>query len=214
MNFSFIDQLGFFGKLGLGLLIAAWLVFAVNFIGNQLVPKDAGAPPTAIKTAAAPPAPEKKAPPEAKPAAPPPAKVPEKAPEETKPEEIKKAPAPAPISGLAALLAAADPAKGAKVFRKCRACHTVNKGGRNMVGPNLWEVVGRAKATGAGFRYSSPLKRLGGTWTYTDLDGFLTNPKAFVQDTKMRISGIKQAAERADLIAFLRSLSDQPKPLP
>ncbi len=209
MKFSFLDQLGLFGKLGLSLLIAAWLVFAVNFIGNQLVPKDAGAPSAATKTAA--PGPEKKAEPEpkAEPKTETKAKAPEKVAEKA-PEETKQAPA----SGLAALLAAADPGKGAKLFRKCKACHTVNKGGRNTVGPNLWEVVGRAKAGGEGFRYSSALKRLGGTWSYADLDGFLTKPKAFVRGTKMSMSGIKKAADRADLIAYLRALSDSPKPLP
>ena len=88
------------------------------------------------------------------------------------------------------------------------------KGGRNTVGPNLWEVVGRAKAGGGGFRYSSALKRLGGAWTYADLDGFLTKPKAFAPGTKMSLSGLKKASDRADLIAYLRSLSEQPKPLP
>jgi len=112
------------------------------------------------------------------------------------------------------LLASADPKDGAKVFNKCKSCHDASKGGKNKIGPNLWNVVGSDKATHPGFNYSGALKDLAGNWTYEDLNTFLKNPKAFAKGTKMTFAGISKAAERASVIAYLRSLSDSPKPLP
>ncbi len=115
---------------------------------------------------------------------------------------------------LAALLASADPAAGRKVAKKCAACHSFDKGGKNKVGPNLWDVVGAPKASREGYSYSGALSALGGEWTYQDLDAFLAAPKAFVPGTKMGFAGLKKPSDRAAVIAFLRSLSDDPKPLP
>lgn len=116
--------------------------------------------------------------------------------------------------GVAALLAAADVAAGAKLSKKCKACHRFDKDGKNKVGPNLWDIVGNAIAGGEGYKYSGALTDMGGEWTYDNLDAFLTKPKTFAPGTKMSFSGLKSPEGRANLIAFLRSLSDNPKPLP
>ena len=135
--------------------------------------------------------------------------------EEQPVEGVAESESPADESGgIAALLAAADMDAGAKVSKKCAACHSFDKGGRNKVGPNLWDIVGKAVASGEGYKYSNALAGLGGEWTYDNLDAFLAKPKEFAAGTKMSFAGIKDAEDRADLIAFLRGLSDDPKPLP
>jgi len=122
--------------------------------------------------------------------------------------------APAGPEPVAAMLASADAAVGAKLFKKCSACHTFNKGGSKKVGPNLWNIVGGDKAGVGGFSYSAGLKSLGGTWTFADLNQFLYKPKAFVKGTKMSFAGFKKAADRANIIRFLHSNSDSPVSLP
>jgi cytochrome c len=112
------------------------------------------------------------------------------------------------------LLANADVKRGENSAKKCQACHTFNKGGRNMVGPNLWGVIGRPRASEAGFNYSAAMKGKGGNWTIDDLNQFITNPRGFVPGTNMTFAGIPRGTERADLIAYLNSLSDNPAPLP
>ena len=119
-----------------------------------------------------------------------------------------------PEQPIEQLLANADVARGESAAKKCAACHTFNKGGRPLVGPNLWGVVGRPKASEPGFAYSEQLKAKGGTWTIDDLNQFITNPKAFVAGTKMTFPGDDRARERADIIDYLNSLSDNPAPLP
>lgn len=117
-------------------------------------------------------------------------------------------------AGALAMLASADADAGEKTFKKCKACHTTEKGGKNKVGPNLWDIVGRAKASAPGYKFSGALAGLGGKWSYQDLDGFMANPKDFAKGTKMSFAGVKKAEARAALLVYLRSLSDQPKPLP
>ena len=103
--------------------------------------------------------------------------------------------------------------RGAKLFRKCKSCHTTKKGGKNGIGPNLWGVVGRARASGSGFKYSEALKGKAGKCALSELDVFLASPKKFAKGTSMNFRGIKKNEDRADLLAYLYSLSDSPKPL-
>jgi len=112
------------------------------------------------------------------------------------------------------LLKAADPAAGAKIAAKCKACHDFSKGGPNKVGPNLWDIVGAKQAHLDNFTYSDAVKKLGKQWTYEELDKFLTTPKDYAPGTKMAFPGLKKPEERAAVIAYLRTLSDSPKPLP
>ncbi len=128
----------------------------------------------------------------------------------TGPQE-QQAPAEPPI---AQLLASSDVKRGEDDAKVCGACHTFEKGGPAKVGPNLWGVVGRMRASMPGFDYSNGMKSMGGTWTIDDLNHFLTHPQAFVEGTKMTFQGLPRPQVRADVIAYLNSLSDNPKPLP
>jgi cytochrome c len=119
-----------------------------------------------------------------------------------------------PDKPVEALLASADPKRGENAAKKCQACHTFEKGGPNRVGPNLWNVYERPRASEAGFNYSAAMKGKPGPWTPEDLYFFLKSPKGFVPGTAMGFAGIPKASERADIIAYLDTLSDSPKPLP
>jgi cytochrome c len=120
-----------------------------------------------------------------------------------------------PQESLGARLAKADPAKGQQQAKACLACHVFEKGGPNKTGPDLWDVVERPVASHEGFAYSDDLKSHSGEkWTYEMLDKFISNPRSFAPKTKMTFSGIKRDPARADVLAFLRTLSDSPKPLP
>jgi len=112
------------------------------------------------------------------------------------------------------LLARANPDVGKDTFKRCQQCHTADKGGRNLVGPNLWGVVGRQVGHAQGFPYSDAMKSHGGEWTWEQLARYLHDPKAAVPGNKMAFPGIKDDAELADLLAYLRSLSDAPPALP
>ncbi len=121
---------------------------------------------------------------------------------------------PAPIAPILALLASADITAGEKLSKKCVACHSFNSGGKNKVGPNLWNILNQSKASKDGYSYSKALKEFGGEWDYQSLNAFLLKPKNYINGTKMNFSGLKKTKDRANIIAWLRSLSDNPEPLP
>jgi cytochrome c len=111
-------------------------------------------------------------------------------------------------------LAKADPAKGQQVFNKCAACHNADKGGANQLGPNLWDVIGEPIGQGKGFAFSDALSKKGGTWNWDNLSQWLTSPRNFAPGTKMTFAGLGDPQDRANVIAFLNSHSDAPKPVP
>lgn len=137
-----------------------------------------------------------------------------KAPVAEPPALPAKAEAVAVVKAEAEAVAVVNTERGRKLFRKCKACHTPNKGGGNRVGPNLWDILGRPKASAPGYTYSKALSGLGGRWTAADLDAFLASPKGFAKGTKMSFRGFKKPEDRTAIIGFLGGLSEAPEPLP
>jgi cytochrome c len=122
----------------------------------------------------------------------------------------------AAVTPIADRLAQADVSKGADTFKKCAACHTINQGGPNGQGPNLYATVGVPIAEGKnGFAFSDALKGIGGTWTFDKLDAWLTSPRKFANGTKMTFAGLSDPQDRANVIAYLDSQgSNVPFPKP
>ena len=123
--------------------------------------------------------------------------------------------APAGPEPIAPLLAKADPAAGKEQAKKCTVCHTFEKGGPNRIGPNLWNVIGEPIAEDrGGYAFSSALSaHKGQKWTVDDLNHWLFNPQSFAKGTKMTFAGLPKAKDRADVVAYLNTLSDTPQPL-
>jgi cytochrome c len=132
---------------------------------------------------------------------------------EAAPEQAqgKEAPAEQPIE---ALLGAASVERGEQIAKQCQICHNLGKGQGPKVGPDLYDIVGRPRASQAAFNYSAAMKAKGGTWTVDELNKFLTKPGAYIPGTLMTFAGLARENQRADLIAYLNTLSDSPKPLP
>jgi cytochrome c len=121
---------------------------------------------------------------------------------------------PAADEPIEKLLASATVDRGQTVAKQCSTCHTFPKGGPNGQGPNLYGIVGRPRASEPGFNYSDAMKAKGGEWTINDLNKFLTSPREFIPGTKMTFAGLARGNQRADVIAYLNTLADSPKPLP
>jgi cytochrome c len=126
----------------------------------------------------------------------------------------EKAAEPFDAKQVAALVSKASADGGKDTFKRCLQCHTPEKSGPNRVGPNLWGIVGRKSGTHAGFPYSDAMKAHSVDWSWSELATYLHDPRAAIPGNKMAFAGIKDNAELADLLAYLRTLADSPPPLP
>ena len=115
---------------------------------------------------------------------------------------------------LNALFAMADESHGEKVFKKCKACHSINAGGGNKIGPKLWKVMFRPVGSVADYKYSKALSSYGKEWTWEEMNGFLIKPSVWIKGNKMGFAGLKNEKDRASVILYLNQNSDNPKPLP
>ncbi len=117
-------------------------------------------------------------------------------------------------AGINELLAMGDVQHGEKVFKKCSACHMIAAGGKNMIGPNLWSVLGRKTGSVSDYKYSKALSAYGKEWTFAEMNGFLIKPSAHIKGTKMAFAGLRNEKDRASVILFMNSKSDSPLPTP
>ena len=116
--------------------------------------------------------------------------------------------------GINELLAMGTIEHGEKVFKRCSACHMIAAGGKNMIGPNLWNVIGRKAGAVADYKYSKAMIAYGKEWTYEEMNSYLIKPQAYVKGTKMAFAGLRKEKDRASVILYMNSKSDNPKPLP
>ena len=114
---------------------------------------------------------------------------------------------------IMALLASASVADGEKAFKKCAACHTISKGGSNKIGPALWGVLGRQAGSISDYKYSKAMTAYGKSWSFEEMNGFLTKPKEWIKGTKMSFAGLKKETERAAVILYMNNNTDSPLPL-
>ena len=115
---------------------------------------------------------------------------------------------------IAALMALGDVNSGEKIFKKCAACHSINKGGAHKIGPALYNVVGRRVGGVSDYKYSKALAGYEKSWTFEELNGFLLKPAKWIKGTKMAYAGLRKEKDRASVIKYLNQSSDNPQPLP
>jgi cytochrome c len=115
---------------------------------------------------------------------------------------------------IKALLAMGDLAHGEKVFKKCTACHQIAAGGKNMIGPNLWGVIGRTSGSISDYKYSKAMIAHGKEWSFEEMNSYLIKPQAHIKGTKMAFAGLRKEKDRASVILYMNAKSDNPKPLP
>tara|TARA_Y100000590_G_scaffold50522_1_gene53257 strand:- start:3575 stop:4096 length:522 start_codon:yes stop_codon:yes gene_type:complete len=114
------------------------------------------------------------------------------------------------VGDIMALLASASAADGEKIFKKCAACHSIAKGGKNKIGPALWGVLGRQVGAYPDYKYSKALASHGKAWSFSEMDGFLLNPKEWIKGTKMAFAGLKNVKDRAAIIVYMNQNTDSP----
>tara|TARA_B100001013_G_scaffold227410_1_gene139367 strand:- start:40 stop:570 length:531 start_codon:yes stop_codon:yes gene_type:complete len=114
---------------------------------------------------------------------------------------------------IMALFASTSAAEGAKVFKKCAACHNINEGGANKIGPALWGVLGRTAGSVPDYKYSKAMAAHGKNWSFEEMNGFLIKPKGWIKGTKMSFAGLKKAKERAAVILYMNENTNTPLPL-
>ena len=115
---------------------------------------------------------------------------------------------------IKALLAMGDLAHGEKVFKKCSACHMIAAGGKNMIGPNLWNVIGRTAGSVSDYKYSKAMVAYAKEWSFEEMNSYLIKPQAYIKGTKMAFAGLRKEKDRASVILYMNSKGDNPKPLP
>ena len=118
------------------------------------------------------------------------------------------------VVDIKALLAMGDLAHGEKVFKKCSACHMIASGGKNMIGPNLWNVIGRTAGSVSDYKYSKAMASYDKNWTFEEMNGYLRKPQSYIKGTKMAFAGLRKEKDRASVILYLNQNSDNPLPLP
>ena len=118
------------------------------------------------------------------------------------------------VVDIKALLAMGDLAHGEKVFKKCSACHMIAAGGKNMIGPNLWNVIGRTAGSVSDYKYSKAMVAYAKEWSFEEMNSYLIKPQAYIKGTKMAFAGLRKEKDRASVILYMNSKGDNPKPLP
>tara|TARA_B100001123_G_scaffold45362_1_gene46395 strand:- start:100 stop:627 length:528 start_codon:yes stop_codon:yes gene_type:complete len=130
------------------------------------------------------------------------------------PESLTKQVSTEATVDISALLALGDVAHGEKVFKKCKACHSIKQGGRNNIGPKLWNVMFRPVGAITDYKYSKALTSYGKEWSWEEMNGFLIKPSKWISNNKMGFAGLKSEKDRSSVILYLNQNSDNPKPLP